>query len=68
MKKTYITPELKAVYTAQTLLQSGSLTIDGNSGSATFHNADATGAAMVKGDRGSRESYKVWDDDWSVTR
>ena len=65
MKKTYITPELKAVYTAQTLLQSGSLTISGTTGSATFYDGDATSAAMVKGDRGSRESYNVWDDDWS---
>lgn len=60
MKKTYIIPEMLTVRTAQVLPLCGSLTEQG----ATFFDADATGAAMVK--ENSRPSYNVWDDDWSA--
>ena len=56
MKKTYIIPEMVAVYTAQTLLQATSdpnVTIGDD-------NVPAEGVD-VKGNK----NYDVWDDDWS---
>lgn len=69
MKKTYIIPTTEQfnIGTKQGILLEGSLNVNDNSGTgtATFYQQDATGAAMTKGDRVSRESYNVWDDDWS---
>ena len=64
MKKIYIQPQMKVVNIQQTssILVPGSITILGDSGTATFFNENATGAAMVKR---NYTDYNVWDDDWS---
>ena len=56
MKKTYIIPQVEAVYTAQTLLQAASVTIN-HSGSVNAADVD------VKSSR--KEGYDVWNEDWS---
>jgi len=58
VKKKYIMPELTTVYTAQTLLQSMSM----DRGTNTITESDQI---LVKGDRGSRSDYNVWNEDWS---
>jgi hypothetical protein len=62
MKKTYINPSMLVVRLGltQPIAGSGSLGITGDSGSATFYNADAEGAAMTKGS----SDVNVWDDEW----
>ena len=58
MKKTYIIPEMTAVYTAQTLLQAASdPKVRINSNKAV--DADAVEV------KGNNQDYDVWDDDWS---
>jgi len=58
MKKTYIIPEMTAVYTAQTLLQAGSpdVTVNPNGTSVNANDLDV---------KGNSNSYDVWSDDWS---
>ncbi len=60
MKKTYIIPEMTAVYTAQTLLQTVSQPRVGISRNAQ----DAVDAGSVEV-KGNSQDYDVWDDDWS---
>ena len=57
MKKTYINPEMTAVYTAQTLLNA-------TSPSVTINSSGSVDAASVE-TKGSTQSYDVWADDWS---
>lgn len=60
MKKTYIIPELTAVYTAQTLLNSTSTQVTGGG------NASESSGNVNNGDEGDvKRSYDVWSDDWS---
>lgn len=57
MKKTYIIPEMTAVYTAQTLLDATSQPKVG------IKSEDAVEAASVEV-KGKSQDYDVWDDDW----
>ena len=59
MKKTYIIPEMTAVYTAQTLLDPTSQPKVGISRKTE----DAVEAASVEV-KGKSQDYDVWDDDW----
>jgi len=59
MKKTYIIPEMTAVYTAQTLLDATSQPKVGIS----RESEDAVKAADVEV-KGNSQDYDVWDDDW----
>ena len=61
MKKTYITPAVDITIVAgacQTLVGSP---LDASKGSAALNEIDAGTDAMTK-----RNSYNVWDDDWSA--
>ena len=58
MKKTYIIPEMTAVYTAQTLLQAAS-----QKPKATINRSGSVKAADVEV-KGNSQDYDVWDDDW----
>ena len=62
MKKTYIIPEMTAVYTAQTLLQSASPASSPNVG--VNRNAQAIDAGSVEV-KDNSQNYDVWDDDWN---
>ena len=57
MKKTYIIPEMTAVYTAQTLLDATSQP------KATINRSGNVNAANVEV-KGKSQDYDVWDDDW----
>ena len=61
MKKTYIIPEMTAVYTAQTLLDATS-TSQPKVG-ISRKSEDAVNAANVEV-KGKSQDYDVWDDDW----
>ncbi len=63
MKKTYISPNMLVVRIAasQSML-SGSLNIDGDSGSATFNDENANDDAM--GRDNSIKDYNLWDNAW----
>lgn len=60
MKKTYIIPEMTAVYTAQTLLDATSQPKVGISRKSE----DAVDAASVEV-KGKSQDYDVWEDDWN---
>ena len=59
MKKTYIIPEMTAVYTAQTLLDATST----SQPKATINRSGNVDAASVEV-KGKSQDYDVWDDDW----
>ena len=59
MKKTYIIPEMTAVYTAQTLLDASST----SQPKATINRSGSVEAASVEV-KGKSQDYDVWDDDW----
>ena len=59
MKKTYINPEMTAVYTAQTLLNATSPQV-----SISTDESASIDAANVDV-KGGTQSYDVWADDWS---
>ena len=63
MKKTYISPNMLVVRIAasQSML-SGSLNIDGDSGSATFNDENANDDAMARDN--SIKDYNLWDNAW----
>ena len=60
MKKTYIIPttQMVAVQQQTIIANSPDVTLDKDAGVAPE-------LFQAKGDRGSRATYKVWDDDWS---
>ena len=61
MKKIYQIPEITVTkFVAEQMIAVSQLGL--NSDSANSLSSDEI---LVKGDRGSRESYNVWDDDWS---
>ena len=57
----YIIPATQTVILSQA---DGILQVSGFNQDLNTTGRDGS-AALVKGDRGSRESYNVWDDDWS---
>ena len=61
MKKTYINPSMIVVRLAMTqpLATSPNMIIDGDKGSATFYDDDASSDGMVKG----ISDINIWDDD-----
>ncbi len=61
MKKTYIIPEMTAVYTAQTLLDATSTST--SQPKATINRIGSVDAASVEV-KGKSQDYDVWDDDW----
>ena len=61
MKKTYIIPEMTAVYTAQTLLDPTSTST--SQPKATINHSGYVEAASVEV-KGKSQDYDVWDDDW----
>ena len=64
MKKIYKTPETEVTMIAPASMIANSpftFSEDGNSGSGTVTDEDATDEALVKG----RGTHNVWDDDWS---
>ena len=60
MKKTYINPTTLMVAVQQQTIIAESVPYDTTDG-----NKLESGEILVKGDRGSRATYNVWDDDWS---
>ena len=58
MKKIYQMPAITVTKIVAEKMIAESLTL---SSSQTLESNEI----LVKGDRGSRESYNVWDDDWS---
>lgn len=61
MKKTYINPSFVSVeLTSRIIMTPGSMTINGDSGTASFHEEGATGAGMTKG----ITDVNIWDDEW----
>ena len=61
MKKTYISPSFVSVeLTSRIIMAPGSLNIDGDSGTASFYNENATGEAMAKG----VTDVNLWDNEW----
>ena len=66
MKKTYINPETSVVVLS---LADGLLNYVSTNGTVTIDVSNISGGdgndAAVKRDRGSRDVYNVWNDDWS---
>lgn len=60
MKRKYVIPEMTAVYTAQTLLQSGS----SKKPQVGINSANSVAAGSVEA-KGQGDAYDVWDEDWS---
>ena len=60
MKRKYVIPEMTAVYTAQTLLQSGS----SKKPQVGINSAKSVDAGNVEA-KGQGDAYDVWDEDWS---
>ena len=62
MKKTYIIPAVTTTVISTASLLAASPGEFKEQLGTTGVNGDA---ALVKGDRGSRQDYNVWNDDWS---